>query len=38
VDGVRAATGWPLRVSDALAETEGPSDAELLALRALQAA
>jgi glutaconate CoA-transferase subunit B len=35
VDEARAATGWPLRVSDALRTTDAPTDAELAALRAL---
>ncbi|CAD1786803.1 CoA-transferase subunit beta [Xanthomonas arboricola pv. juglandis] len=34
---VRAATGWPIRFADALAQTTPPSAAELQALRALQA-
>jgi glutaconate CoA-transferase subunit B len=32
----REATGWELRVSDALRETDPPTDAELAALRALR--
>ena len=35
-DEVRAATGWELRVSEDLAVTEPPSDAELGALRSLR--
>jgi glutaconate CoA-transferase, subunit B len=35
-DAARAATGWELRVSDDLRETEPPTDAELRALRALR--
>jgi glutaconate CoA-transferase, subunit B len=38
VDDVRAATGWELRVSSEVAETEPPSRAELSTLRALKAA
>jgi glutaconate CoA-transferase subunit B len=38
VDDVRAATGWDLPVADDLARTEAPSDVELAALRALEAA
>jgi glutaconate CoA-transferase subunit B len=38
VDAARAATGWPLRVADDLAETRPPSDDELAVLRALVAA
>jgi glutaconate CoA-transferase, subunit B len=38
VDDVLAATGWDLRVADDVATTEAPSDVELAALRALQAA
>lgn len=37
LDDVRAATGWQLAVSDALAETPAPSDDELAALRGLHA-
>jgi glutaconate CoA-transferase subunit B len=37
VDQVRAATGWPLRVADALAETATPSVKELEVLRELTA-
>jgi glutaconate CoA-transferase subunit B len=37
VDQARAATGWPLAVSDALSTTEPPSGAELRALRRLEA-
>ena len=36
VGAVREATGWPLRVSADLAETEPPTDAELTALRSLK--
>ena len=36
VEDARAATGWRLRVAAELAETEPPTDAELLALRALK--
>jgi glutaconate CoA-transferase, subunit B len=35
VDQVREATGWPLRVADAPAATEPPTDEELSALREL---
>jgi glutaconate CoA-transferase subunit B len=35
VDTVRAATGWPLRISEAVAETEPPTAEELEALREL---
>jgi glutaconate CoA-transferase, subunit B len=38
VDQARAATGWDLQVSDRLVMTAAPSDVELAALRALQAA
>jgi acyl CoA:acetate/3-ketoacid CoA transferase beta subunit len=38
VDDVRAATGWPLDVANALATTAPPDAAELAGLRALQAA
>jgi glutaconate CoA-transferase subunit B len=37
-DDARAATGWELRVSDALRETEPPGADELAALRSLRAA
>jgi glutaconate CoA-transferase, subunit B len=37
VDDARAATGWELRVADDVGETGPPSDAELTALRELQA-
>ncbi len=37
VDQVKAQTGWPLRVSSNLEETEPPSGAELAALRDLKA-
>jgi glutaconate CoA-transferase, subunit B len=37
VEQVRAATGWALRVSDALTETEPPTETELATLRALEA-
>jgi len=33
VDEVRAATGWPLQVSDAVNETSAPTEAELTAIR-----
>jgi glutaconate CoA-transferase, subunit B len=36
-DDARAATGWELKVSDDLAETDPPSDEELRVLRELQA-
>jgi glutaconate CoA-transferase subunit B len=36
LEQVRSATGWELRVTDPLAETEPPSDEELAALRALR--
>ena len=36
VDTVRAATGWPLRVAEDLAETTPPSAEELAALRRLE--
>jgi glutaconate CoA-transferase subunit B len=36
VDDARAATGWQLRVSDAVHPTDPPTDAELAALRALR--
>jgi glutaconate CoA-transferase, subunit B len=36
VDAVRAATGWPLLVSDDLAETPPPTDEELAVLRKLE--
>jgi glutaconate CoA-transferase subunit B len=36
VEDVTAATGWPLRVSPDLAETEPPTEAELTALRSLK--
>jgi glutaconate CoA-transferase subunit B len=35
VEDVRAATGWPLAISDDLTETEPPTDKELAVLRAL---
>jgi hypothetical protein len=35
VDDARAATGWPLRVSDPVCTTDAPTDAELAALRKL---
>jgi glutaconate CoA-transferase subunit B len=35
-DAARAATGWPLRVADRVAEEACPSDQELLCLRSLQ--
>lgn len=38
VEQVRAATGWELVVADTVATTEPPTDTELAALRALQAA
>ena len=38
VEQVRAATGWPLAVAGELGRTEPPTDAELAALRELQAA
>jgi glutaconate CoA-transferase, subunit B len=38
VDQVRSETGWDLRVSDDLAETEPPSDDELRVLRGLKRA
>jgi glutaconate CoA-transferase subunit B len=38
VDQVREATGWPLAVAGDVAPTPAPTDAELEALRALQAA
>ncbi len=38
VDHVREATGWPLRVADAVAVTEPPTALELDTLRALQTA
>jgi glutaconate CoA-transferase, subunit B len=37
-DDARAATGWELRVSPTLRETEGPTPRELAALRALKPA
>ncbi len=37
VDQARAATGWDLKVADALATTEAPSDSELAVLRDLNA-
>jgi acyl CoA:acetate/3-ketoacid CoA transferase beta subunit len=37
-DDVRAATGWSLRVADGVRGVAPPTDAELNALRALQAA
>ncbi len=37
VDQVKAQTGWPLRVSSRLEETEPPSDGELATLRDLKA-
>ena len=36
VDEARAATGWELKVADAVAETAPPSDEELRALRSLR--
>jgi glutaconate CoA-transferase subunit B len=36
VDDVRAATGWDLRIAEALAVTESPSERELTALRSLR--
>jgi glutaconate CoA-transferase subunit B len=36
VDDVLAATGWDLRVEDGVGVTEGPTDDELVALRALK--
>src|SRR5215211_8766236 len=36
LDAAREATGWPLRVADAIATSEPPTDAELAALRALK--
>jgi glutaconate CoA-transferase subunit B len=38
VDEARAATGWELAVAQDVRETSPPSDAELSALRALEAA
>ncbi|MFF0501931.1 CoA-transferase subunit beta [Nocardia aobensis] len=38
VDGVRAATGWELKVADGIEISEAPTPAELAALRALKAA
>ncbi len=38
VDQVQEATGWDLRIADDLAQTAPPTEAELDALRALQAA
>jgi len=38
VDAVRAATGWPLRVADDLAETPPPTGEELAVLRELEGA
>jgi glutaconate CoA-transferase subunit B len=38
VEQARAATGWPLAVAGELGHTEPPTDAELAALRELQAA
>jgi acyl CoA:acetate/3-ketoacid CoA transferase beta subunit len=35
-DEVRAATGWRLRIADALAVTEPPTDVELGVLRSLR--
>jgi glutaconate CoA-transferase subunit B len=35
-DEARAATGWELRIADDLRETEPPTEAELVALRALR--
>jgi glutaconate CoA-transferase, subunit B len=37
VEQAREQTGWPLRVSDDLEETEPPSDQELRELRDLRA-
>jgi glutaconate CoA-transferase subunit B len=37
VEAAVEATGWPLRVAEQVAESEAPSDAELAALRALEA-
>jgi glutaconate CoA-transferase, subunit B len=36
-DAARAATGWELKFADDLRETERPTEAELIALRSLQA-
>jgi glutaconate CoA-transferase subunit B len=38
LEAAKAATGWPLRVSEALEVTEPPTPEEVAALRALQAA
>jgi glutaconate CoA-transferase subunit B len=38
LEATKAATGWPLRVSEALEVTEPPTSEEVAALRALQAA
>jgi acyl CoA:acetate/3-ketoacid CoA transferase beta subunit len=37
VEQVREATGWPLRVSDAVTTTEAPTDEELSTLREMRA-